>query len=78
MKKILFALSMCRSYLTNQEGGKVPTQIVVTWRITDKSELHWSFVTTAASAPVKRPAECVYCARNAVIGSTFVARSAGT
>ena len=41
--------NMCRSYLTNQEGGKVPTQIMVTWRITDRIEPHLELVTAAAS-----------------------------
>src|SRR6266481_4923978 len=42
--------NMCRSYLTNQEGGKVPTHIMATWRITDKTEPHTELVTPAASA----------------------------
>ena len=42
--------NMCRSYLTNQEGGKIPTQIMATWRITDKTEPHLELVTPAASA----------------------------
>ncbi len=67
--------NMCRSYLTNQEGGKVPTQIMVTWRITDKAGTR---DTPSKRASLNACAECLYCARNAVIGSTFVARSAGT
>src|SRR4029077_8080892 len=71
----LMVRNMCRSYLTNQESGKVPTQIMVTWRITDKTGTR---DTRSKRAPLNARAECVYCARNAVIGSTFVARSAGT
>ena len=71
--------NMCRSYLTNQEGGKVPRQIMVTWRINDKSEPHLELRDDRSKrASLNARAECVYCARNAVIGSTFVARSAGT
>ena len=52
---------------------------MATWRINDKSQPHLELVPTAASpAPLNAHAESPYCVRNAVIGSTFVARSAGT
>jgi hypothetical protein len=34
----------------NPEGGKISTQIITTWRITDETERHLELVTAAASA----------------------------
>ena len=34
----------------NPEGGKISTQIMTTWRITDETERHLELVTAAASA----------------------------
>src|SRR4029077_567690 len=66
----MMARNMCRSYLTNQEGSKVPTHIMATWRITDKTEpAHGTRDPRSRRAPLNTRAECVYCARNAVIGS---------
>jgi len=63
----------------NPEGGKISTQIMTTWRITDKTAPHLELVTAGSKCvSLNTRADCVYCARNAVIGSTFVARSAGT
>jgi hypothetical protein len=36
--------------LTKQDGSKVSTQIMTTWRITDKTAPHLELVTAAARA----------------------------
>jgi hypothetical protein len=55
----------------NQGRGKIPT------RITDKTAPHLELVIPQQHALPNARAECAYCARNAIIGSTLVARSAG-
>jgi hypothetical protein len=42
--------NMCRSYLTKQDGGKISTQIMTTWRITDETAPHLELATAVASA----------------------------